>query len=168
MKTKMYKTSISLMVVLLSTACQHTTNVDQEGKMGCEFNEFVKLDDISRRAKIVQCEPDQQVELFLSWSSYTLPSNTDYDKAIAQSGKKLIPSLMTRLERSEHLRDEIKKPELLYILAIMQRDGYYDVASDFSLMTQIDNAVNQITTDYIKDWALEIVLMIRAEGDLVK
>ena len=75
---------------------------------------------------------------------------------------------MTRLERSEHLRDEIKKPELLYILAIMQRDGYYDVASDFSLMTQIDNAVNQITTDYIKDWALEIVLMIRAEGDLVK
>ena len=164
MATKKYKMPICLMVILLLTACQNTSNVGQECNIGCEFNDFVKLDDISRRARIVQCEPEQQVELYLAWSFHTLPSNTDYAYAIAQSGKALIPSLLTRLERREHLRDEIYKPELLIVLDIMQRAGYYHVASDFSLMTQIDNAVNQITTDYIKDWALDIVFMIKAEG----
>lgn len=131
--------------------------------VACEFNNFVELDEKARRMVIIQCRPEQQIDLYLAWSSYTIPSNTDYADVIASTGKSLLPALLTRLEKSDHLSDEIKKPELLMVLDIMQRASYYSVAKDKNLMARVDKAVDKIPEESIRSWALDIVSKIKRD-----
>lgn len=144
-------------------ACAHSEVSGNMAMKECAFHNFSKLSEEDRRKVISQCDPEQQVDLYLAWSSATIPSNTDYAKDIAKSGDKVLPALLERLER-RGLADEINKPELLIVLDIMQRAGYYPVAEDKKLMARVERAADSMKEAHLKEWALDIVSQIESDA----
>lgn len=135
-----------------------------QASSNCRWEEFQTLSFKQRQEAMRDCSPSERVELYLKSVWATIPPNSDLAKTLASMGGEVVPAIVARIERSEELADELDKPELLFVLELMQILGSFDVSKDAATMSRLSNAVSSMTERELREWAQETLGTIAKRG----
>ena len=157
MKINMLRKLALFPLLLIITACSSSSIMTSDKKNHiCTSGHFIQLDEQSRKEVLPNCTPEQQIDLYISWARATYPTNTDHVVDLAMTGEDIVPYLINRLEKRNHLSDEIFKPDFMMILETMDRLGYYEVSENKNVMDRIQIAIENMESSYAKSWSKDI------------
>jgi ABC-type hemin transport system ATPase subunit len=103
----------------------------------------------------------EQIDLYLQAMYRTHPPNLGLATALAKNGASIVPLLMHRLARANSDSDKVL---LLAGFQSMQRDAYYSVSAEATLMAFLELQVSTMKDPVWKDMANKHIEAIRKAG----
>lgn len=131
------------------------------------YEDFFALPANQQVEALREYPPTAQVDIYLL--NERLYHRMSLAGEVAKNGTVLLPILRARLAAPESGRAKwdlaMETCDILWLLSVVQRGGYYDVAGDVECMGILNESAASIEDEYFRDRALDFVETIRRSAD---
>ena len=123
--------------------------------------DFLRSSSTVQQLTLRQFPQREQIELYLEAMHRGHPPNIGLATSLAKNGASILPLLIERLARTD---SDVDKEFLIAVFGAMQRDAYYSVSSDRTLMAFLELQVSTMKDRDWKEMASESLERIRKAG----